>query len=160
MVAAEKQSFRGTLLMYGVILLEIPTLVLIIVLYLTGKLGQDGWIALLIVGTLIPLTFFFLMNVTLETRMDKSSFAYRSGPFQSSWIKLTREEVSSISVQKKDGFLDYGGIGIRFAGKTKAYIFFSDHVIELETLKGKLVFSTNKPREFEAMIEEWKTENL
>ena len=160
MVVNEQQSFRGTILMYGMILLELPTLVLIIVLYLTGKLGEDGWIALLTVGTLMPLTFLLLMNISLETRMDHSSFSFRSGPFQRNWKKLGREEISSISVHKKDGFLEYGGVGVRFSGKTKAYIFFADHVIELETGKRKLVFSTNKPREFGEMIEAWKTEHL
>lgn len=67
MVVNETQSYRGTILMYGIILLELPTLVLISTLYFTGKLGDDGWIALLTVGTLIPFTFFLLMNITLET---------------------------------------------------------------------------------------------
>lgn len=155
MVVHEQQSFRGTILMYGIILIELPTLVLISVLYFMGKLGEDGWIALLLVGTLIPLIFLLLMNVTLETKMDAYSFAYRSGPFQRSWRKIRSEEISSISVHKKDGFLDYGGVGIRFSGKTKAYVFFADHVIELETGKRTLVFSTTKPKEFQSIIEQW-----
>jgi hypothetical protein len=157
MVVREKQSFRGTILMYGIILLELPTLVLISTLYFTGKLGDDGWIALLIVGTLIPLVFLLLMNMTLETRMDNVSFKYISGPFRLTWKTLKKEEVTSISVHKKDGFLDYGGIGIRISGKTRAYIFFSDHVIEVETKNIKLVFSTTKPKEFKKMIETWNS---
>ncbi|MBC6368467.1 hypothetical protein [Algoriphagus sp. AK58] len=157
MVVNEQQSFRGTFLMYGIILLELPTLVLISTLYFTGKLGEDGWIALLIVGTLMPLAFFLFMNITLETRMDDSSFRYKSGPFQSSWKTFKKEDIKTITVHKKDGFLDYGGIGIRFSGNTKVYIFLADHVIEIETGKRKLVFSTHKPREFEEMIESWKS---
>ena len=159
MVVNEQQSFRGTILMYGIILLELPTLILIGLLYFTGKLGEDGWIALLTVGTLIPLTFLLLMSITLETRMDESSFSYKSGPFHRNWKKLRRDEISSISLHKKDGFLDYGGVGIRFSGKTKAYVFLTNHVIELETGKRKLVFSTEKPGEFQEMIEQWKTKN-
>ncbi len=159
MVVNEQQNFRGTILMYGILLMEIPTLVLITVLYFTGKLGDEGWVALLIVGTLIPLVFVLVMNITLETRMDNYSFSYKSGPFHRNWKKITKEEISSISINKKDGLLDYGGVGIRFSGKTKAYIFFADYVIELETGKNKLVFSTNKPKEFQEMIEKWNTEN-
>ena len=155
MVVNEKQSFRGTILMYGIILLELPTLVLISILYFTGKLGDDGWIALLIVGTLIPLVFFLVMNVTLETRMDDSSFRYKSGPFQRSWKNLKKEEIKTISVHKKDGFSDYGGVGLRISGKSKAYIFLADHVIEIETAKNKLVFSTTKPKDFQEMIKYW-----
>ena len=157
MVVNEKQSFRGTILMYGIILLELPTLFLISILYFTGKLGDDGWIALLTVGTLIPLAFFLLMNITLETRMDDSSFKYISSPFRQTWKTLKKEEVTSISVHKKDGFLDYRGIGIRISGKTRAYIFFSDHVIEVETKNIKLVFSSTKPKEFKEMIETWNS---
>ena len=98
MVVNEQQSFRGTLLMYGVILLELPSLVLISTLYLTGKLGEEGWIALLVVGTLIPLTFLFLMSIDLELRMDEFSFSYKSGPFQRNWRKVKKEEIQSITI--------------------------------------------------------------
>jgi hypothetical protein len=157
MVVNEQQSFRGTFLMYGIILLELPTLVLISTLYFTGKLGEDGWIALLIVCTLMPLAFILLMNITLETRMDENSFRYKSGPFQRSWKFLKKEDIKTISVHKKDGLLDYGGIGVRFSGKTKAYIFLADHVIEIEAGAKKLVFSTQKQREFKEMIESWNS---
>ena len=146
--------------MYGMILLALPTLLLIGTLYFTGKLGEDGWIPLMIVGTLLPLTFLVLMNISLEIRMDDSSFSYKSGPFQTNWKKLTKEEITSISIHKKEGFLDYGGIGLRFSGKTRAYIFLADHVIELEKGNRKLVFSTQKPREFNEMIKKWNSDNL
>lgn len=139
------------------ILLELPTLTLISVLYFLEKLGPDGWIAMLVVGTLVPLTFLLLMSITLETRLDFSSFSYRSLPFQRKWKKIPLEQISSISVHKKDGILDYGGVGLRFYGKTKAYIFFADHVIEVESGGKKLVFSTAKPKEFDAVISNWQT---
>ena len=157
MVAQEQQSFRGTFVMYGIILLELPTLTLISVLYFTGKLGEDGWIPMLVVSTLIPLTFLLLMSITLETRLDTHAFSYRNLPFQRSWKQLPLEQISSISVHKKDGILDYGGIGMRFSRKTKAYIFFADYVIEVEQGGKKLVFSTAKPKEFDAVISNWQT---
>lgn len=157
MVAQEQQSYRGSFLMYGIILLELPTLTLISVLYFTGKLGDDGWVAMLVVGTLIPLTFLLLMSITLETRLDTHAFSYRNLPFQRSWKKLPLHQISSISVLKKDGILDYGGVGLRFYGKTKAYIFFADHVIEVESGGRKLVFSTAKPKDFDAVISNWQT---
>uniref|UniRef100_UPI004048AF92 hypothetical protein n=1 Tax=Algoriphagus sp. TaxID=1872435 RepID=UPI004048AF92 len=157
MVAQEQQSFRGTFVMYGIILLELPTLTLISVLYFAGKLGEDGWIPMLVVGTLIPLTFLLLMSITLETRLDTHAFSYRNLPFQRSWKQLPLEQISSISVHKKDGILDYGGIGMRFSRKTKAYIFFADYVIEVEQGGKKLVFSTAKPKEFDAVISNCQT---
>lgn len=160
MVAQEQQSFRGTIVMYGILLLELPTLTLISVLYFTGKLGEDGWIPMLVVGTLIPLTFLLLMSITLETRLDPHAFSYRNLPFRRNWKKLPLGKVSSISVHKKDGILDYGGVGLRFSRTTKAYIFFADYVIEVEEHGGKkLVFSTAKPKDFEAVINHWQTNN-
>lgn len=156
MVAQEQQSFRGTIVMYGIILLELPTLTLISVLYFTRKLGEDGWIPMLVVCTLIPLTFLLLMSITLETRLDTHAFSFRSLPFQRSWKKLPLEQISSISIHKKDGILDYGGVGMRFSRKTKAYIFFADHVIEVEQGGKKLVFSTAKPKDFDAVITTWQ----
>lgn len=155
MIAQEQQSFRGTILMYGIILFELPTLSIISVLYFTGKLGEDGWIPMLVVCTLIPLTFLLLMSITLETRLDTHAFSYRNLPFQRSWKKLPLEQISSISVHKKDGILDYGGVGLRFSRKTKAYIFFADHVIEVAQGGKKLVFSTAKPKEFDKVIHRW-----
>jgi hypothetical protein len=157
MVVQERQNFRGTFLMYGIILLELPTLTLISALYFTGKLGAEGWIPMLVVGTLIPLTFLLLMSISLETRLDTHAFSYRNLPFQRSWKKLPLEQISSISIQKKDGVLDYGGVGLRFSRKTKAYIFFADHVIEVEQGDKKLVFSTAKPKDFDAVINTWQT---
>jgi hypothetical protein len=159
MVVQERQNFRGTFLMYGIILLELPTLTLISVLYFTGKLGAEGWIPMLVVGTLIPLTFLLIMSISLETRMDAQSFSYRSKPFQSNWKKLPREQIQSIAVHKKDGLLDYGGVGMRFSRKKRAYIFLADHVIEMKLGEKKLVFSTGKPKEFEAQIAVWNEEN-
>ncbi|MFM7629279.1 MAG: hypothetical protein ACKO44_07150 [Algoriphagus sp.] len=156
MVAQEQQSFRGTIVMYGIILLELPTLTLISVLYFTGKLGTEGWIPMLVVCALIPLTFLLLMSITLETRLDTHAFSYRNLPFQRSWKKLPLEQIRSISVHKKDGILDYGGVGLRFSRKTKAYIFFADHVIEVEQGGKKLVFSTAKPKDFEEVINIWQ----
>jgi hypothetical protein len=160
MVVKDRLSFRGTPVMYAMILLELPTLLLVGTFYFKGKLGDEGWIALLIVGTLLPLTFLLLMNISLDIRMDDSSFSYRSSPFQPKWKKLAIEEIRSISIHKKDGFLDYGGIGLRISGKTRAYIFLADHLIELEAGNRKLVFSTQKPEEFKEMIKNWNLDNL
>ena len=114
MVAQEQQSYRGSFLMYGIILLELPTLTLISVLYFTGKLGDDGWVAMLVVGTLIPLTFLLLMSITLETRLDTHAFSYRNLPFQRSWKKL-----APFPYSKKMGFLIMEGLACDFMEKPK-----------------------------------------
>jgi hypothetical protein len=155
MVVNETQSFRGSFIMFGMIMLEVPTLVLLIVLWQKGKLGEDGLPAVLFVGAIILVTFLFLMSIKLELRMDDKSISFRNPPLKNNWQKIPFSEINSIQVKKMDGLLEYGGIGVRYSKNVKAYIFFSDHVVEVQLQKKKLVFSTRKHNEVKEMIEVW-----
>lgn len=161
MIVNEVQDFRGTFLMYAMILLEMPTLILLAVLWQTGKLGDDGPIIMGVVFGIMFLVFTLIMSIRLELRSAPDGLSYRNPPFRNRWTKITPKEVNSIEVKKMDGILEYGGVGFRFSRKTKAYIFFADHVIEVQMAKKKLVFSTKKPKEIEEVISSWKeNENL
>ncbi len=155
MVVNEVQGFRGSILMYGIILLELPTLVLLFVLWQTGKLGDDGPIVIGFVAGIMVLMFWLLMNIRLELRLTTDGLSYRNPPFLNRWIKISPEEMESIEVKKMNGLLEYGGVGVRFSRKTRAYIFFADHVIEVKMAKKKLVFSTHKPIEIQKIIDSW-----
>ncbi|MCH6201071.1 hypothetical protein MMU07_15905 [Aquiflexum sp. LQ15W] len=155
MVVNETQSFRGSIIMFGMIMLEIPTLVLLIVLWQKGKLGEDGLPAVLFVGAIIVVTFLFLMSIKLELRMDDKSISFRNPPLKNKWQKIPFNEIDSIQVKKMDGLLEYGGIGVRYSRSVKAYIFFSDHVVEVKLPKKKLVFSTRKHHEIKEMVAVW-----
>jgi hypothetical protein len=160
MVVNETQSFRGSFIMFGMIMLEVPTLVLLIVLWQKGKLGEDGLPAVLFVGAVILVTFLFLMSIKLELRMDDKSISYRNPPLSNKWQKIPNNEINFIEVKKMDGLLEYGGIGVRFSKKVKAYIFFSDYVMEVQLQNKKLVFSTRKPNEIKDMIAMWNKEGF
>ncbi|SMD43263.1 hypothetical protein SAMN00777080_1848 [Aquiflexum balticum DSM 16537] len=156
MVVNEVQSFRGSVLMFGILLLELPTLILVGVLWQTGKLGDDGpFVMGLVVGMMI-LIFWLLMAIRLELRLTTDGLSYRNPPFLNRWTKINKEEMETIQVKKMSGILEYGGVGVRFSKKTRAYIFFADYVVEVQLPKRKLVFSTHKPREMEEMILLWK----
>lgn len=159
MVVNESQHFRGSFLMYGMIMLEMPTLILIFVLWQTGNLGADGPKTMAIVSGIMVLTFTLLMSIRLDLRMDEKSLTYRFPPFGNKWKKIKKEEVKSINVKKLDGIFEYGGIGWRLSRKQTAYVFPADHVIEVQLERRKLVFSTKKPKELEEMISNWKEEN-
>jgi len=156
MVVNEVQGFRGTILMYGIILLELPTLILLGVLWQTGTLGEDGPFIMGFVFSLMAIVFTLLMNIRLELRLTTDGLSYKNPPFLNRWTKISPNEMKSIEVKKMDGLLEYGGVGVRFSRKTKAYIFFADHVVEVQLAKKKLVFSTHKPNEVEEMISYWK----
>ncbi|ERM80568.1 hypothetical protein P872_13150 [Rhodonellum psychrophilum GCM71 = DSM 17998] len=159
MVVNDSQSFRGSFLMYGMIMLETPTLILIIVLWQTGNLGKDGPMTVGIVAGLMLLTFILLMSIKLDLRMDEKSLAFRFPPFGNKWKKIMKEDVQSINVKQLDGIFEYGGIGWRLSRKQTAYVFPADHVIEVQLNRKKLVFSTKKPKEVEEMIANWKEGN-
>jgi hypothetical protein len=156
MVVNEEHGFRGSILMYGIILLELPILILLFVLWQTGKLGDEGPIVMGVVFGIMFLVFSLLMNIRLELRLTTDGLSYRNPPFLNRWIKINPEEMKSIKVKKMDGLLEYGGVGVRFSRKIKAYIFFADDVVEVQLAKKKLVFSTKKPREVEVVISLWK----
>lgn len=158
MVVNERQDFRGSIVMWVIILFELPTIILLGVLYFTGHLGENGWVPLLVIGTIMVSVFLLIFNMRLELRLDKYGIKFRNPPIYNKWIKFKKEEIKNIHVKKSDGLLEYGGIGVRFSIKTKAFIYFSDHILIAETGNRKYVFSTHQPLEIEKIIASWKSE--
>ncbi|EON77156.1 hypothetical protein ADIS_2366 [Lunatimonas lonarensis] len=160
MVVHEKLDFRGSILMWGIILLEAPTLILLSTLYLTGHLGEDGWIVLLVVFGIMSAVFFLILSISVEIRADEKGLSYRNPPFFSNWKKIPLSDIRSANVTKSGGLLDYGGVGVRVSRKGTAYIFFSDHVLEINrnSTDKKLVFSTHRHQDFLRLIDLWAQE--
>jgi hypothetical protein len=156
MVVNETHTFRGTWLMYAILMVELPTLILIVVLWQTGHLGDEGFVAVAVVAAVMTATFMLIINIKLELRVDDLGLAYRFSPFNFKWKKIPADQVQSIKVKKTDGLLEYGGIGYRVSRKQRAYIFMADHVIELELGDRKLVFSTSKPEMVKSIIADWQ----
>lgn len=156
MIVKEELNLRGTIIMWAIILLEIPTLLLLIVLYAVGQLGEDGWQVILIVFGIMLTAFTLLMNIRLQLRADAHGIAFRSPPFINRWKKFNVVDIQSIEVKKSDGLMEYGGIGVRFSRKTTAYLFYTDHIVIMQTAKKKYVFSTRKPKEIKDIIDQWE----
>lgn len=156
MLVKEELNLRGTIIMWAIILLEIPTLLLLIVLYAVGQLGDDGWQVILIVFGIMLTAFTLLMNIRLQLRVDAHGIAFRSPPFINRWKKFSPSDILSIELKKSDGLMEYGGPGVRFSRKTSAYLFYTDHIIILQTARKKYVLSTKKPSEIQAIIEQWE----
>ncbi len=156
MVVNEQQSLRGSFVMWAIILIELPTLALLLTFYFTGQLGEDGWIPVLIVGGLMLGVFLLIFNMRLELRVDRYGIAFRNPPVYNRWTKFKKEEIDRYKLKKSDGLLEFGGIGIRFSKKTKAFIYFSDHILILEIANKKYVFSTHKQNEIQEILDSWK----
>jgi hypothetical protein len=155
MIFKENQHFRGTWVMYLLIMLELPTLVLITVLLLTGNFGEDGHIPFLIVVGIILGTFGLLMSLELETRIDRFGLSYRCYPIIG-WRKYPWKKISGIEVLNKGVIWKFGGIGIRYNFKKWAYVFSNEAAIQVEANGKKFVLSTRKPDQARKIIDEWK----
>lgn len=156
MVVKEQQDLRGSFIMWAIILIELPTLALLLTFYFTGQLGEDGWVPILIVGGLMIGVFLFIFNMRLELRIDQYGVSFRNPPIYNRWTKFKKEEIDSYELKKSDGLLEYGGVGIRFSLKTKAFIYFSDHILILEKENKKYVFSTHKQKEIQEVLNSWE----
>jgi hypothetical protein len=156
MIVKEQQDLRGSFIMWAIILIELPTLALLLTFYFTGQLGEDGWVPILIVGGLMIGVFLFIFNMRLELRIDQYGVSFRNPPIYNRWTKFKKEEIDSYELKKSDGLLEYGGVGIRFSLKTKAFIYFSDHILILEKENKKYVFSTHKQKEIQEVLNSWE----
>jgi hypothetical protein len=156
MVVNETHTFRGTWLMYAILLLELPTLILMVVLWQTGHLGDDGPIAVAVVGSIMILLFLLILNIKLQVRLDRYGLAFRNPPFINGWKKFSVEEILEAKVKKTDGMFEYGGIGLRMGRKFRAYIFLADYLLEIKTAKRKYAFSLKDPVLAEELLAEWK----
>lgn len=156
MIVKEQQDLRGSFIMWAIILIELPTLALLLTFYFTGQLGEDGWIPILIVGGLMIGVFLLIFNMRLELRIDQYGLSFRNPPIYNRWIKFKKEEIDNYELKKSDGLLEYGGVGVRFSSKTKAFIYFSDHTLIIEKANKKYVFSTHKQLEIEEILKSWE----
>jgi hypothetical protein len=155
----ESQTFRGTWIMYLILLLELPTfLVLVVVLSMQEGEKTDVFIGILIVLLVMGGTFLLIMNLKLETRIDDQTISYRFFPFFG-WRKITKSKLVSADVITYQGLTDYGGWGIKGNKTTKAYSIRGDRGLLLDIgEKKKIMIGTQKSDELEPFIASWMEE--
>lgn len=160
MVFNEQQSLRDSFIVYVILMVEVPTLILLLVLWRTGKFGEDGFLPVALFLMILGLVTWFVVSLSLEVHLDRKGLRFRSFPFVRQWKFIPLENIQNPKVRKLEGMLEFGGVGPRVSKKTKAYIFSTDWVLDIEADGKKYAFSTRKPREMEEMIERWKNESL
>lgn len=159
MVFNEQQSLRDSFIVYVILMVEVPTLILMLVFWWTGKFGEDGFLPVAIFLAMLGLVSWFIVSLSLEVHLDRRGLKYRSFPFANKWKFIPTESIQNPKVRKIDGMMEFGGVGPRVSPKTKAFIFSTDWVLELDADGKKYAFSTRKPREMEAVLDLWKSES-
>ena len=109
--------------------------------------APDSMIVVLaiIFGIGLPL-FMYMMNLTIEIRSD--GLYFRFFPFHLSSHRITAEEIKGFEACTYSPIRDYGGWGIRYGRKGKAYNVSGNRGVQLELSKGKhLLVGSQKPEE-------------
>jgi hypothetical protein len=99
----------------------------------------------IIFGIGLPL-FMYMMNLTIEIRSD--GLYFRFFPFHLSFHRIAAEEIKWFEACTYGPIRDYGGWGIRYGRKGKAYNVSGNRGVQLELSKGKhLLVGSQKPEE-------------
>ncbi len=158
MIVNETQDFRGSIIMIVMLMIELPTMILLLVLWQTGKLGEEGIWAVIIVFSVFALTFLFIMSMKFELRIDSHGISYKYPPFRSKWMNIDFRDILDLKIVRDAGLLTYGGMGIKLSRNHRAFIFSTDELIEITLVKTKLVFSTNRAVDILKIYQQWQQE--
>lgn len=152
----EEQTYRGTWLIYLVVMLELPTLVIVGVLAFTDESNkQEGIIALAAVFCVMALVMGLLLNIKLETRIDEKGIHYKYFPFFK-WRLIEKSQIRQAKVESFNPLMDHGGWGIKGNKTTKAYTVIGDAGLSIDLgEKKKILIGTQKPKELREFIENW-----
>ncbi|MFC2005915.1 DUF6141 family protein [Chloroflexota bacterium] len=103
-------------------------------------------IIVIIFGLGFPYAF-YKMNLTTEVRSD--GIYYRFFPFHLSFHKIKLEDLAKYEVRTYSPIRDYGGWGIRWGTKGKAYNVSGNRGVHLSFSDGEqLLIGSQKPEEF------------
>lgn len=142
--------------MYFIILVEAPTLILLIVLYFTSEDKQEMATALGVVSSTMALLLILLFNIKLETRIDDKEITIRYLPFIRKWKKYTKTQIKSWEVSSYQPVMDYGGWGIKGNRTTRAYSVLGNEGLLLDVgQKKKIRIGTMKAKELADFMENW-----
>lgn len=153
----EEQTYRGTWVMYLILMLEIPTLILVSVVVLTGESPDrmEGMIALFAVSSIMALVMGLIFNIKLETRIDEKGIQYKYFPFVK-WRLIEKHEIQKANVVSFSPLTDHGGWGIKGNKTTKAFTVIGDTGLSIDLgEKKKILIGTQKPKELSEFIENW-----
>ena len=120
-------------------------------------LSNSGLFTVLVFTLLISLLFIYFR---LETRINEDGIYVRFFPLQFTYKKYAWAEISKSYLRQYRPILEYGGWGIRYGMKGKAYNVSGNIGLQLEFISGeRLLIGTNNPKELtETLISMGKSE--
>jgi len=112
--------------------------------------GVIVWLVWLGVGVLLPVVF---ASMRLVTQVRYDGVYVRYIPFHWRWVKITPERIKSVQARTYNPLLEYGGWGIRYGARGKAYTVSGNQGVELEFADGRtLLIGSRRAEELESSI--------
>ena len=93
-------------------------------------------IIVIVFGFIFPV-FFYIVNLTTEVRDD--GLYYRFFPFHLTFRKIAWEDIKSCEARTYSPLREYGGWGIRWGAKGKAYNTAGNRGVQLELTNGSRI---------------------
>jgi hypothetical protein len=107
-------------------------------------------VLLVIFGLGFPILF-YVMNLTTEVRSD--GLYHRFYPIHLSFRRIGLENIVKYEVVTYSPLREYGGWGIRYGGKGKAYNVYGNRGVQLELRNGnRLLIGSQKPEQLEEAL--------
>lgn len=155
-VYKETQSYRGTWIIYLIILVQLPTIILLLTFYLQAEDKAEMGVTLAVVAGTMALIFLFIFNLSLEIRIDQNGISFRYFPFIRSWRKYPKESIKTITIINYSPITDFGGWGLKGNKTTKAYSILGDQGLLFDVgEEKKIMIGTMKAKELEEYLSSW-----
>ena len=150
-VFSENQKFRQWWLW---LIIFVSSLASIGVPFFLGKIDEQTLGMSIGVSVSILAAWAFYM-MELRTRIKKNGIYYQFFPFHFKQKQITWDEIKEMEIIKYNPIGDYGGWGIRFGWKGKAYTVRGNMGLQLEMKSGKkLLIGTQKVAEMQIALDD------
>lgn len=125
----ETQYFRKNGFIMIIYMVDLLFIGIVCKMFMDG-VSKAEWIPMLFAVTLLAAATLIMTQLRLITNIDTNEIKVRFLPFPKQW-KYSWTEVKSYSVKKYDPIKDYGGWGLRWAGKKRAFNVYGSEGLEL-----------------------------
>jgi len=114
--------------------------------------ASDGWVLLIagVSGLGLPL---FILSLNLRTEVRPDGVYVRFWPLHLGWVHIPSDQIAECTAQTYRPLRDYGGWGIRWGPKGKAYNVSGNRGVLLVYGKGRrLLIGSQRPEELQQAI--------
>lgn len=120
----------------------------------TNGLSNRGLVIVMFLNTLISLGVLWLfLRARLLVEIDGEELRYRFAPFHRKIHTLNWNDVSEAKIRNYKAFKEFGGWGIRYNRKGKAFTASGKMGLDLKLKNGKQVlFSTHRAEEVKSLL--------